>query len=60
METLYKIAMFFVLFLALVGCIGTCGWLIYEKAFVILVGALFGFSFGAKPWFEKVKELLNN
>ncbi len=60
METLYKIAMFFVLFLALVGCIGTCGWLIFEKAWVILIGALIGFSFGVKPWWEKVKLLLNS
>lgn len=58
METFKKILWFFALFLAIVGCIGTIGWLIYSKAWVILIGALIVDAFAAPTWWEKVKWLI--
>ena len=59
METLIKIGLFFFLFICLIGCFGTIGWLIYEHAYVILVGAVCAFSLAVKPWYERVKQLIN-
>lgn len=59
METLKKIGMFFLLFLTIVGALGTIGWLIYSKAWVILAGALIVDGWAAKPFISAVKRFLD-
>lgn len=59
MEDLKKIGMFFLLFLTVVGAIGTIGWLIYAKAWVILIGALIVDGWAVKPYITAVKKFLN-
>lgn len=59
MEDLRKIGMFFLLFLTIVGAFGTIGWLIYAKAWVILVGALIVDGWAAIPVYNAVKKFLN-
>lgn len=59
METLKKFGMFFLLFLTIVGALGTIGWLIYSKAWVILAGALVVDGWAAKPYINAVKQFIN-
>lgn len=49
---------FIVLFMTLVGAIGTIGYLLYCKAWVILIGALLVDMWAYKPFMDAVKELL--
>lgn len=58
MNTTNKILTFFLLVFAVIGSIGTIGWLIFEKAWVILIGALAVDYFAYKPFVERFKKFL--
>jgi len=54
-----KLKYFFILVLAILGVIGTIGWLIYCDAWAILVGALAVDYLAYKPFVENFKKLIN-
>lgn len=56
-ETLKKFLYFFLLCFSILGSIGAAGWVIYQKAWAILIGALV-IDYAAFPkvreWFHKL------
>lgn len=54
-----KIKYFFILTLAILGVVGTIGWLTYCNAWVILAGALMVDYLAYKPFVENFKKLIN-
>lgn len=54
-----KLKYFLILIFAILGVIGTIGWLIYCKAWVILIGALVVDYLAYKPFVENFKKLIN-
>lgn len=54
-----KIWIFLILIFAVMGAIGTIGWLIYVKAWPILIGSFAVDYLAYKPFVEYLKKLLN-
>lgn len=55
-----KILEFFVLFLGVIGVIGTAGWLIFEHAWVILAGFAVVLRFAIPQMWKEIKEFINS
>jgi len=60
MENLKKILEFIVLFLGVIGIIGTIGWLIYSHAWVILAGFVVVLRFAIPQMWKEIKEFINS
>ena len=54
-----KFWIFLILIFAVMGAIGTIGWLAYVKAWPILIGAFAVDYLAYKPFVEYLKKLLN-
>ena len=59
MKDFKKILMFFVLFLSVVGGLGSLGYLIWLKAYVVAAGEAAVIGFAVPTWIKEFKKFLN-